>query len=514
MKYCRFIAFLTASILASGAPPAAAKWHEASSAHFVIYADDLPADIQRFSEQLERYHMAMNFVTNGSFPDPSPSNRVTVYTVKNDAEVRKLAGADSSRWLGGFYIARAGGSLAIIPEVNSARGETNGAMLTLLHEYAHHFIKSTNQIGLPRWVNEGSAEFFASAKFDNDGGVSLGRPAFHRAAELNFAADVTARDLLDPAAYEKRKRGNNYDAYYGKSWLLFHYLRFNAPRKGQLGTYLDLLQKGLPLAEAGQKAFGDFDVLEKELDRYQNAPRMTIYQIKPESIPIGQVTVRPLRDGEAAMMPVIIRSKRGVNREAAQPIVIDARAIAAQYPDDPAVLSALAEAEYDAGNSQAAVAAADRALAIDSGQVNAYVQKGYALFRIAEEADDPVAAYRAALKPFIALNKIENDHPIPLIYFYRSFLAQHIPPTPLAISGLEQAVGLAPFDRAARFALARQYLRDNRLPEARQNLAIIAFDPHAGGMGETAQKLIDKIDAKQISPSDGDESAEPDSSDG
>ena len=65
------------------------------------------------------------------------------------------------------------------------------------------------------------------------------------------------------------------------------------------------------------------------------------------------------------MMPVIIRSRRGVDDEGAKAVLTDARAIASRFPKDPAVLSALAEAEHDAGNDKEAIAAADAALADD-----------------------------------------------------------------------------------------------------------------------------------------------------
>lgn len=502
MKFGRiFIAFICAA-MAMGTTPALAKWHMASSAHFVVYADDSPADILRFAGQLERYHEAMDYVSAGEFPTPSPSNRVTIYVVKNEVEVRRLAGVNASKWLMGFYIPRAGGSMAIIPKVDAARGQINDSMLTLLHEYAHHFFIGTSSVALPRWVTEGSAEFFASAKFESNGGISIGRPAIHRGAELFYASDVTATDLLDPESYEKRKKNNDYDAYYGKSWLLFHYLRFDEKRKGQLSIYIQLLAKGVPVVEAGQKAFGDFKVLEKELDIYLKSSRMTYYNLAPETVPIGEVTVRPLRDGEAAIMPVVIRSKSGVNEETAPAVLVDARKIAAQFPADPAVLAALAEAEYDAGNDKEAVAAADQALAIDPNQVNAYVQKGYALFRIAETADDYVTTYKEARRVFIALNKIENDHPIPLIYYYRSFVTQGIVPTPLAIQALEQAVGLAPFDRGLRVTLVQQYLSDSRFADARVHLLLLASDPHAGDLATYAKDLIAKIDSGEISTKD------------
>ncbi|EJU10104.1 hypothetical protein LH128_25648, partial [Sphingomonas sp. LH128] len=159
--------------------PAQAAWTEASSEHFVIYANDSDKDITRFAQQLERYHAGMAYVLGSKVAKPSPSNRVTVYVVKNTREVRELHGGDN-KFVGGFYVPRAGGSLAIVPAVQSGSGQVTWSMIVLLHEYAHHFLISSNVSAMPRWLSEGSAEFFASAKFEADGGLWLGRPASHR----------------------------------------------------------------------------------------------------------------------------------------------------------------------------------------------------------------------------------------------------------------------------------------------------------------------------------------------
>src|SRR5690606_15998698 len=71
---------------------AQAEWLEASSAHFVVYADDSERDVRRFSEQLERFHAAMEIVTGLEGEPPSPSNRVTVFMVRNQRQVERLAG--------------------------------------------------------------------------------------------------------------------------------------------------------------------------------------------------------------------------------------------------------------------------------------------------------------------------------------------------------------------------------------------------------------------------------------
>ena len=351
---------------------AKAEWLQASSAHFVVYANDSERDIRKFSNQLERYHAAMAALASAEMPVPSPSNRVTVYVVSGENEVRRLYG-EGSKYVGAFYLPRAGGSLAIVPRVTTGTTDLEFSMIALLHEYAHHFMISSSRFPMPRWYSEGGAEFFASASFRSNGGIDVGRPAMHRAAELlipGFARDVKAADLLDPPAAGAKPR-SGYDAFYGKSWLLFHYLTFNPARDGQLARYLQLLAQGRTSREAGREAFGEFDQLERDLDNYLNASRMKMLALPASMLAIGPVEIRRLSPGEAAMMPVRIRSRRGVDEDQAKALLTEARAVAARFPDDPAVLSALAEAEHDAGNDKEAIAAADGALAKDPSQVNA-----------------------------------------------------------------------------------------------------------------------------------------------
>jgi tetratricopeptide (TPR) repeat protein len=476
---------------------AKAEWLQSSTSHFVVYGDDTEPNIRRFSEQLERYHSAMSKVTGVHPETPSPSNRLTVYIVSGEHEVRKLHGGDN-RYIGGFYIPRAGGSIAIVPRVKAAgSGELAESMLTLLHEYAHHFLISNSNFPMPRWLSEGGAEFFASAQFERDGGISLGRPALHRAGELFYINDVKAADLFDPEDFEKRKN-RGYDSFYGKSWLLYHYLSLGGTRGTQLPIYLRAIAEGKNAHEAALLAFGNFDALERELNGYMKKNRMAMIQLPASMLKIGPVTVRRLNAGETAMMPVRIRSERGVTKETAAALLDEARAIAGRNSGDPAVLATLAEAEFDAGNDKEAIAAADAALAVDRTQVNAYVQKGYALFNLAKEADNRAAAFAEALKPFIALNELENDHPLPLIYYFHSFALQGKEPPSLALEGLERAAQLAPFDLDLRMMLARQQIKKMRIEAARRNLSPIAYNPHGGDLATVARKMLARL---EIDPS-------------
>ncbi len=487
----RFWSTLCALLVLMLAPSAAqAEWLEVSSPHFVVYADDSERDVRRFSEQLERYHDAMSIITGQTVPAPSPSNRVTVFVVKNVRAIQQLAG---SRMVAGFYIPRAGGSVAFVPQVQISTGQLDPSMNTLLHEYAHHFLISQSNFPTPRWLGEGSAEFFSAARFNTDGGLALGLPATDNYLQIMYADEVKVEELLDPDVYEKRRR-QGFDSFYGKSWALFHYLTFDPDRRGQLTRYLQLMTAGKTSREAALEAFGDFGDLDKDLLRYLRKPRIMSMVFQAGQLTTGAIEVRRLSAGEAAMMPVRIRSRRGVNREEALELVTEARAIAARYPDDAAVLSALAEAEYDAGNDAEAIAAADKALALDPNQVNAYVQKGYALFRRALEADDPEAAYTEAVAPFLALNKIEPDHPLPLYFYHRSFGGRGRKPTATAVRGLERAAELAPFDLGLRMNLAVQQINDGRFDDARANLVPVAFSAHANSLSDAARSVIERID--------------------
>jgi len=512
--WLRIVGILVIAIcLAVFAQPANAAWQKAESDRFVIYSDSRAEDLERFTQLLEQYHVAMELESGRQVPVPSPSNRLTVYMVGSRDNLRDIYGAGSRSAVAGFYIPRANGSVTFVPNIRFggqsssnqrvgtryARGSGGGGIQgdrsfsILLHEYAHHFLIGSARHAMPRWLSEGAAEYFSSARFNDDGTVDIGLPNNERAWEISQAAPVSVRELLDYELY-RENRGNRYTAFYGRAWLLYHYLRFNPERSGQLQQYWRSVASGADSMEAAQQIFGDLDDLESELRAYGRQRSMAGMRFSSRDITIGSVEVTELSDGHAAMMNIIMRSKRGVNDEQAAELVLDARRIAARYPDDPHVLAAVAEAEYDAGNDDSAIAAAQRAVALNASVTNAYVQHGYALFRKAEDADDKTAAYAAAMRPFEALNAIEADHTQPLIYFYRSFTRRGVAPPDGAKFALERATQLAPFDQALAVEVAGMKAADGDTVVARYLLAPVAADPHGGRQARLAAALTAYLD--------------------
>lgn len=119
-------------------------------------------------------------------------------------------------------------------------------------------------------------------------------------------------------------------------------------RPGQLTKYRAALANGATEWDAAQTAFGDLKVLDKELKAYLNKGKMRYLPIAADKLAVGPITIRKLSEAESAMMPIILESA-GVDEEY-KVLLPKAQAVAAKYPDDPAVLAALAEAEHDVGN--------------------------------------------------------------------------------------------------------------------------------------------------------------------
>ncbi|MHA4750808.1 hypothetical protein ACX0FG_15925, partial [Enterococcus faecium] len=84
------------------------------------------------------------------------------------------------------------------------------------------------------------------------------------------------------------------------------------------------------------------------------------------------------------------------------------------YPSDPIVQSALAEAEFDAGNHAAALAAADRALAAKPNTPQALITKGRALMELAA-ADPGEADWKTIRGLFGRANRLDTEDAEPLM---------------------------------------------------------------------------------------------------
>lgn len=490
----QFWALLLMLGAAFAARPAAADWRVAETAHFVVYADSAEAALRRNAERLEKFDKALRMSRGLPESDLGKAGRVTVYLVGREDRVASLAGA---RHVAGFYIPRAGASVAFVPGDMLADGPLAlGPQQVLQHEYAHHFMFTTwPDAAFPSWVSEGWAEFNATASFDRAGNLQFGGAPQYRAFGLRTGNPLPIQQILAGAA--GKLRGDQREAIYGRGWALVHYLTFEPSRKGQLAAYLDGITKGRKSPEAAAAVFGDLSALHKELEAFLNRPKINGFRIRAENLAIPPVTMRLLTRGEAAMLPVRIRSAAGVDEKSAPAVYAEAKKIAAGFPDEAPVQRALAEAAYDAGDYPAALVAADRAIAADPRLLEAHCYRAMAQMAIARAAKDESAETWAAIRSTIGrANRIDTEDPRPLILYFRSYADRGQWPPQIARDGLVHAYQLAPQDRGLRMQTAAMLIAENKLAQARAMLLVLTYDPHASGMGASASQMIDTIDAR------------------
>lgn len=482
------VRLVAAVSLALAAQPASAAWHKASSKHFIIYGDMRPEELRDYAERLERFDQAVRRVRGMPDLPLTDSERLTIFVLGSKNAVARLAGRDAS----GFYRATVSGAYAFVPRHAGSKIDKLAldADSIFFHEYAHHLQLRSAKVAIPAWIVEGFAEFFATAKIEKDGSVIIGLPPLYRARGLFRLDGLTIEEMLGGTG--KRLSDEETELLYGRGWLLTHYLTFNASRDGQLKRYLDDIQRGVPPLQAANGAFGDLRALDRELDRYMRQKFMAV-QVNGGSLSVGNVAIRPLNSAETATITVHVRSRRGVDQKSAIVLANDARKAAGPYPKDAFAQVALAEAEFDVGNHEAAEAAADRALAVNPNDVRALIYKGRARMELARKRSGK-ADWNAVRDLLAKANRLDTENGEPMMLYFHTYLAEGTRPSKNSVDGLLYAVELAPRDYGLRVQAVRQLLIEGRLTEAKDLFAPVAFQPHASEKFRVSNaKVMDAI---------------------
>jgi tetratricopeptide (TPR) repeat protein len=472
--------------------PADAAWYQASSKHFIIYANDNPKRLHDFAERLERFDAAVRFSKKMDDPEVGDGNRLTVFVLPKVAEVRALAG-DKTGSIDGFYTGRIAGPLAYIGQDAGTYGLSGDTIF--FHEYTHHLMmQQTDAPPYPEWFVEGFAEFFSTPVFEHDGSVELGLAAQHRGAGLFYGPKLPVATLF--AGMQPNMTAEQRDVFYGRGWLLTHYLLLGKKRDGQLTKYVALLSSGVPSVDAAHQAFGDFGQLDRELNEYMGR-RLSALRVASSQTHIGTIDVAPLSEGASQVIAARAKIKFAGNQPA-ETLAGEVRAIETRFVGDSLVERTLAEAELNADHPQAAEAAADRAMKADPRSTEAMVLKGRALAAEASSVDDREKAdtmFERARATLIAANKIDTEDPEPLYEYYHTYVREGMRPTDNALAALHYASDLAPQDMGARMNSAIAYLNEGKFNEARSTLTVVAYSPHAATTGDMAKRMIADIDA-------------------
>lgn len=474
------------------AAPAHADWWEARTDHFIIYSKSSAADAKAFAENLERFDQSLRALQLVK-PDMrlSDARRVKIYRSGTQVDIAKLAG-DSESGIAGFYIPRLE-PVAFVPSRDPAGRQSDlDAATILFHEYVHHFMFRYFPGAYPSWYVEGIAELYSTIDFKPGGAFHLGNPPQARAEELvgkyKSLAHYSIRDMLTSTA---KPTGFDQYAHYTYGWALTHYLAFEPSRKGQMATYLKLIDQGVDLNKAAVQAFGDLGKLEGEVNRYKNNNRFYGKDVVPPNFHQPVAQLRQMGPDEEAIMPIVMRSKVGVSTRTAPGVAGDARSVAARYPNSFAVQLELAEAELDAKNLDAAERAADAAVRLQPSSAEALMYRG----RVAlEKGEKDARQYAVAREWFAKAHDADPDHPGPLVGNYLTYSKPKGAVPETAVIGLENAYRLAPYDADLKITLARQEIAENRLDVAKMLLVPVALSPHESKVAKAMDEVVDEID--------------------
>ncbi|MFQ5670617.1 MAG: DUF1570 domain-containing protein [Acidobacteriota bacterium] len=228
-----------------------AGWKRADTEHFLLFSNASDRATRKVALRLEKLRLILShFFQDIEVRSPVPTY---IYIFRNASTFQPF-----NPWAERSPTATAG---FFSPGVNANRAAINiglpGAPYgTVYHEYVHYIIHN-NFIGVPLWLDEGLAEYYSTFR-SNKKIAEIGRPVadhvhwliHHRLIPLPVLFSIT-RD--SPQYHGDSKSG----IFYAESWALVHYLlRGNPVRTPQTVHFLELLDRGSPVDEAFQAAFG------------------------------------------------------------------------------------------------------------------------------------------------------------------------------------------------------------------------------------------------------------------
>jgi len=492
MRPLRFpLAYRLLPLLIAVGAPAQAEWQRAESAHFTIYADAKPAWVRDYALDLERFDMLARYLFGLEGRDVGM--KLTIYVLDTSGDVRSAYG-DNAGNVGGFYVAAAGGAMAVVPR---ATGGIQSSDIVLRHEYAHHLMMQYFPAAYPLWYVEGFADFLSTARFDGHDFADLGTPPPARWLAATRGNRLGIAKLLDaqPDRLNDFQRG----ALYAEGWLLTHYLTVSGERKGQIENYLALINAGRPQAETATTAFGPLDRLQADFDRYRKQSRLNYFHLAKPFVYADSVTVAALDAAGQDTIRERLALARGVPAEQRLALAVALERAAARYPESAETLAMLAQARLALDDYDAADAAADKAMALDPKLARAALWRGLAdTGRLRKAGNHDATAWKAARAFIVRANRAAPDDALPLYENYRIYRWLGMAPSQTAQDGLARAWQLLPQHVGIRIDYARLLAKTGKRDAAIVLLMPLANAPHRSEAAEAATRMIVAIRAGQV----------------
>jgi tetratricopeptide (TPR) repeat protein len=481
------------------AAPAQAAWKEATTRHFQIYSQGSERALSDFAIKIERFDTLLRNRYNVF--DVDQPQRLTIFMLPTaDAVARSFNGGKTTRDVAGYYSPNATGSIAVVHRQESDEKGALDADAVLFHEYAHHFMLSYFPVAYPAWYIEGFAEFFSTVDFTKAGNAKTGLPAYFRAYGLVNGPRLTAERLFSVTGFELKP--DERDVFYGRSWLIVHYLDRVEARAGQMSTYLREINAGKSSLEAAKIAFGDLKLFDKELDKYLNGSLTYATQRKPTPAPT-ELAIKTLSDALSDLVPLRLKSMRGIRDDKVATLVEESRAYTTKYPVEAEGWYILANAYASAKQDSEASTAVEAALKLNPMLSRALLLKSEILLRKMIVSKSVTPTDWKALRSMIGkANRANVNDPMPLLRYFESWAAEGVDPSPVAYDGIRRAHEMVPESTNVRMAYAFALAKQRKYDEAIKLIEPIAFAPHESSSAAAARSIITRLKDVKAGKSD------------
>lgn len=263
-------------------------WIELRSPHLVVVSALSEARTAVLAQSLEKFRIAVALIPDvGRLP---PTRLTRIYLLPFTSATLDF----SNRHRAFASLSPRGNDIAIL--------DSQGGNDELLkHFYAHGLIQGTNDVGSPRWLDEGIAQLLSSVHVRGTA-IDIGDILVRNGKILGWGGWMPFTSLLEahgPAhlAYWHR------DQFYAQSWLLMHYLmlgRKDIDFPAQVRRYLTISRAGTARVPAFEQAFG------LRVEDLRQILRVYMRDLSSGALSIAQpladaaVIVRPLPQDEIA----------------------------------------------------------------------------------------------------------------------------------------------------------------------------------------------------------------------
>lgn len=466
---------------------------EAETPHFVLYSDAGRERAEEIASGLETFRAVFaRLAPEIELRSPTPTRILAFRDADAFTPYKTIADEGEAKVLGQFLSYRDGNYLTVNSDPRYL-----GAFAVIFHEYVHYLVRF-NFPQVPRWFNEGLAEYYSTFAVEG-GGAIVGRPVPRHVRWL-AQNELRLREVLSrPQELEETAEADRDGRFYAASWGLVHYL-LSGGRESS-----DVLAELLVPAAAGEDPVGVFeralgarlDEVERRLQSYLLAPQLPVAVLPLGDLPaIEAVEVRPA--APASVLATLGGLLTRIGQESAAERQVD---LALRYDSHmPEALAELAQLRDRQDRRTEASVLYREATADDPADARVWLLYGrHQLDLLLEGGPDPEEADRAtrargARDAFVRAAEIDPDFAEVQALLGYSHLFGDLEAAN-GIPYLERAIDLLPGRGDLQVALVQLLLKDDQPERAR---TVIDRDLTALGNSELVDRAREEVERWEL----------------